>query len=127
MERRRERIPPPKEEKRERTPPPKDKSAAGGDSADADDTDTAIKSRVTVKVPEDARLWVNGVFCPLTSGTRSFETPAVEPGRLYVYTIRAEVIREGRRRSESREVVFEGGKPVTVKFDDPISVVTANE
>ncbi len=52
-------------------------------------------ARVTVKLPADARLYVDGVPCPLTSATRSFDTPELDAGRSYYYTLKAEVVRDG--------------------------------
>ena len=51
-------------------------------------------ARLTVKVPEDARLYVDGVRCPLTTDTRTFDTPELEAGRKYSYTLKAEVVRD---------------------------------
>ena len=38
-------------------------------------------ARVTVKLPSDARLYVDGVLCPLKSATRSFNTPELVAGQ----------------------------------------------
>jgi uncharacterized protein (TIGR03000 family) len=91
-----------------------------------DQTAAAAPSRVTVKLPEDARLYVDGVACPLTSGTRSFDTPKLEAGRSYYYTLKAEVVREGQTRSESKRVVVEAGKQVEVDFNVLAPVLTAS-
>jgi uncharacterized protein (TIGR03000 family) len=74
--------------------------------------------RVTVRLPEDARLFVDGVSCPLTSATRSFETPPLEPGKKYEYTLKAEVMRDGEPYSDSKRVVVQAGKEATVDFGD---------
>src|SRR5205807_1899689 len=52
-------------------------------------------ARVSVRVPEDAKLYVDGVACPLTSSKREFDTPKLEVGRKYAYTLKAEVNRDG--------------------------------
>ncbi len=73
-------------------------------------------TRVTVQMPRDARLFVEGTLMPLTETQRTFETPKLEMGRAYTYTLRAEVVREGRIRSETQRVQVEAGKPLTVAF-----------
>jgi uncharacterized protein (TIGR03000 family) len=73
---------------------------------------------LTVKLPADARLFVDGVACPLTSATRSFDTPDLEAGQKYYYTLKAEVVREGETRTATRRVLVEAGKQVTVDFKD---------
>jgi uncharacterized protein (TIGR03000 family) len=76
----------------------------------------AAAARVTVRLPEDARLYVDDVLCALTSGQRSFETPKLEPGRAYYYTLKAEVVRNGRTESESKRIVVHAGKETAVTF-----------
>src|SRR5262249_35192024 len=50
-------------------------------------------ARITVKLPADARLFVDDVACPLTSAERTFDTPRLEAGRRYFYNMRAELVR----------------------------------
>src|SRR5262249_25551942 len=50
-------------------------------------------ARVTVKLPADAKLYVDGVLCPMTSAVRSFETPTLHGGVTYQYTPQAQVVR----------------------------------
>jgi uncharacterized protein (TIGR03000 family) len=87
----------------------------------------ASGARVTVRLPEDARLTINGVPCALTAGVRSFDVPELEPGRLYHYTLNARVQRDGRARSETRQIVFEAGAEVDVDFRTPAPVATARK
>lgn len=83
-------------------------------------------ARVTVKLPADARLYVDGVKCPLTSATRSFDTPELDAGRSYYYTLKAEVDRDGETRVARQRVLVEAGKQVTVEFKDLPVVQTAS-
>jgi uncharacterized protein (TIGR03000 family) len=82
-------------------------------------------ARVTVKLPTDARLYVDDVLCPLTSSTRSFNTPELDAGRKYYYTLKAEVVRDGETRAATQRVLVEAGKQVTVEFKDlPVQTVS---
>jgi uncharacterized protein (TIGR03000 family) len=83
-------------------------------------------ARVTVQLPTDARLLVDGVASPLTSSTRTFDTPALEPGRKYFYILTAEVVREGRPVSDSRRVLLQAGKEVKVDFGNVAAFTTAS-
>jgi uncharacterized protein (TIGR03000 family) len=85
----------------------------------------AAVAKVTVHVPENAKLYVDGVECPLDSTTRTFETPKIEPGRQYFYTVRAEVVRDGRPQSESRRIFVEAGRQTTVDFRNLVAVQAA--
>src|SRR5262249_37094581 len=82
-------------------------------------------ARITVRLPEDARLYVDNVLCTLTSATRSFDTPELEAGKSYYYTLKAEVVRDGRTHADSRRVVVQAGKQATVNFGDLVSVQAA--
>src|SRR5258708_25198514 len=73
-------------------------------------------ARITVELPEDAKLTVDGVACPLTSSTRTLETPELQPGQKYTYTLEAKVVRNGETIAASRRVVFESGKMISVDF-----------
>lgn len=84
-------------------------------------------SRFTVRLPENARLTVNGVAHPAKTEVRSFAVPELERGQKYFYTFRAEVVRDGKQHAETRQVVFEGGKPVDVDFRGLDPVLTARK
>lgn len=77
---------------------------------------------VAIKAPADARLTVDGVEGPMTS--RTFNTPTLESGRAYFYTVKAEMVRDGRAVRDSKHVMLEAGKEVKVEFKEP-SVATA--
>ena len=83
-------------------------------------------ARVTVRLPEDAFLFVNDVFCPLTSSVRTFESPALAANRPFHYILRAEVVRAGHTHSDIRRVTVTAGKESTVDFGDLGSVPKDN-
>jgi uncharacterized protein (TIGR03000 family) len=83
-------------------------------------------ARITVKLPADARLFVDDVACPLTSTERTFETPRLEAGRRYFYNMRAEVVREGQTRTQTKRVEVLAGLPVSVNFSDLGAVQAAS-
>ena len=76
------------------------------------------RARITVRLPADARLFVDNALCPLTSGERTITTPPLDVGRTYYYTLKAEVVRDGETRSQSRRIDVEAGKELTVEFKD---------
>jgi uncharacterized protein (TIGR03000 family) len=75
-------------------------------------------AHVSVRLPADARLYIDDILCPLTSERREFDTPKLRPGQTYYYTLRAEVVRDSRKQTETRRVLVEAGKAVTVEFKD---------
>ncbi|HXG08557.1 MAG TPA: TIGR03000 domain-containing protein [Gemmataceae bacterium] len=83
-------------------------------------------ARITVRLPADARLYVDEVLCTLTSDTRSFQTPPLEVGKTYAYTLKAEVQRNGRTQTESRRILVQAGKQTTVEFNELVVQVSSN-
>ncbi|HYV37257.1 MAG TPA: TIGR03000 domain-containing protein [Gemmataceae bacterium] len=76
----------------------------------------ATVAKVTVRLPADAKLFIDDISCPLTSETRSFDTPNLKPGQKYYYMVRAEVVRGGQKVQETQRVVLEAGQQVSVTF-----------
>jgi uncharacterized protein (TIGR03000 family) len=81
-------------------------------------------AHVAIKAPADARVTVDGVEVP--AAMRAFDTPALEAGRTYYYTVAAELTRGGRKVSDSRRVLVSAGQDVSVEFTDA-GVTTAGK
>lgn len=75
-------------------------------------------ARVTVHLPAAARLYVDGILCPLTSDTRAFDTPPLRPGRDYAYILKAELVRDGQTVTNSKRVLVRSGETSSVDFGD---------
>jgi uncharacterized protein (TIGR03000 family) len=80
---------------------------------------------IVVTLPEDARLSIDGNATSSTSGRRTFTTPALDVNSDYVYTLRAEVIREGRSVVETQTVTVRGGQVSNVPFSFDASSVAS--
>jgi uncharacterized protein (TIGR03000 family) len=76
------------------------------------------QATVVVKIPEDAKLIVDGVTANLISETRTFVTPDLIPGRVYYYMITAEIQRDGRIIAHSEKVLVRPGEISRVDFRD---------
>ena len=72
-------------------------------------------ARVTVNAPAGSRVFVDGVPCPV----RTFNTPALQPGRDYYYDFRVEMARDGQTQTQNRRVTVAAGRQVTVDFAAP--------
>lgn len=81
-------------------------------------------ARITVILPADAKLLVDGVECPLTSDVRSFNTPTLQTGMSYFYVMKMEVEKDGRTITESRRVRMTAGQHVEVNFNVPAETQT---
>jgi uncharacterized protein (TIGR03000 family) len=102
----------------------KDKDKGPPEESSAPAAPSPAVARVTVNLPANARLWVDQVECPLSSAVRSFDTPLLQPGQTYYYTLRMEVPGSGAP-SESRRVLVSAGGQVTVDFNAAAVTATA--
>jgi uncharacterized protein (TIGR03000 family) len=72
-----------------------------------------------VKVPADAKLWVNDVETKQTGTGRRFHAPAgLEAGRTYEYVFRAQWAENGQTVTRDRTVRFKAGDDLTVDLTE---------
>ena len=98
-----------------------------GQESTADFNDLTLNdgpAHVTIAAPADARVMVDGVEIPATA--RTFNTPALEAGRKYYYTMKMALTRDGRAVNDSKRVMLESGQDVKVEFKEP-AVATAGK
>jgi uncharacterized protein (TIGR03000 family) len=76
-----------------------------------------VPATIVVSLPADARLIVDGTPTTSTSDRRTLVTPVLENGMTYVYTMQAEVTREGRVQTQSQQVTVRGGETSNVQFN----------
>jgi uncharacterized protein (TIGR03000 family) len=89
---------------------------------------SAQEARITVKVPADAKLYVDGQMTTTNSqATRTFKTPVLAVGQDYYYTMRAEVERDGKTVTDTKRVIVRAGATVEANFDLPASTAVASK
>jgi uncharacterized protein (TIGR03000 family) len=91
------------EMKKEMPPPPKDKK--GGVTYYA----PAAPAFITVNVPADAKVTIDGAATVSTSTVRVFQSRNLNPGTVQYYTFVAEVIRDGKSYTATERVAVEAG------------------
>jgi len=72
---------------------------------------------LTVTLPADARLTVDGTPTSTTSAVRTFVTPNLTPGKTFTYTMKAEYMKNGEPVSEEKVVKVQAGKETRVSFE----------
>jgi uncharacterized protein (TIGR03000 family) len=97
---------------------PLDYGWAGGWSATEDWIAHTGRVQITVQVPAGAEVWVEGAKTQQTGAVRHFESPRLEAGQKYRYTIRARWKEDGRTKDETRQVPVYAGDRVTVDFTE---------
>jgi uncharacterized protein (TIGR03000 family) len=78
----------------------------------------ATPARLVVQLPADAKLFVDDRTTSSGSAERTFVTPALEPGYVYTYTLRAEVVRDGEKYVETQKVAVTAGGVSQLAFTE---------
>lgn len=71
---------------------------------------------ITIWVPEDAKVYVNGYLTKSTGNRRQFVSYGLKDGMNYKYDVRAVVSREGKDLEETHSVALTAGSKSTVAF-----------
>jgi uncharacterized protein (TIGR03000 family) len=79
---------------------------------------------LSVKVPADARLEIEGVSTKQTGETRRFQSPDLVVGKKYSYTLKATFTRNGKPVSVEKTVSIVAGEETTVDLREPTATPT---
>jgi uncharacterized protein (TIGR03000 family) len=71
---------------------------------------------LTVWVPFDAKVTVNGRETTSTGSRRQFISYGLKAGFSYKYVVRAEVVRNGQPQTDTREITLAAGQITAVAF-----------
>ena len=86
----------------------------------------AKRSQIDIKVPEGAKLFVDGAPAPKPSfefeGVKSFQTPDLPGDSTQFYTFAIEFEKDGQMIQKSQTVRFRAGEPVKIDFTDAAAV-----
>jgi uncharacterized protein (TIGR03000 family) len=105
-------MPPAKKPEEITKPPKKDEAMA------------PAPARIIVSLPADAKLTFDGASTTSTSTERVFVSPDLEPNRDFRYTLRAEVLRDGKPMSVEQTVAVRAGMESRVIMNLPVGVAT---
>jgi uncharacterized protein (TIGR03000 family) len=77
---------------------------------------------IVVDLPAEARLSIDGAPTTSTSEHRVFVSPELNPGRDYHYTLKAEILRDGKPVAVAQEVAVRAGEETYVTLALPTGV-----
>ena len=80
---------------------------------------TKAPAEITLIVPADAEVFVDGAATKQRGTQRVFETPALEVGKKFTYEIRVKWTAAGKAVDNTRKVEVTGGAKVRVDFTEP--------
>jgi uncharacterized protein (TIGR03000 family) len=93
------------------TPPPP-MPPKNGQSTDA----RTAPATITVSLPADATLSIDGVVTRQTSDVRQFSTPSLAADQTFFYTLTAEIVREGQTLTSVQKVTVRAGETTNVSL-----------
>jgi uncharacterized protein (TIGR03000 family) len=76
---------------------------------------------VTVRVPNGAKVWIEGVAMRQQGTERRFVTPELTPGVPYEYEIRASWTENGKPVTETQHVSIHAGAQASISFIPPVA------
>jgi len=77
---------------------------------------TADSGVLTVWVPNEAKVLINGLPTKSTGSTRCFVSYGLQPGHTYEYKVKAEVVREGKIITKKQTILLPAGAQRRVAF-----------
>jgi len=89
----------------------------GDDSLSQDNKAPADKAIIVVKLPDNAKLTIDGDATKATGPERRFVTPSLKDGT-YSYTFAATWLESGKKQKQEKKVSFRAGQVVEVVFGD---------
>ncbi|HXG08360.1 MAG TPA: TIGR03000 domain-containing protein [Gemmataceae bacterium] len=86
---------------------------------DKEEKPTAAPATIIVNLPADAKLMVDDTPTTSTSSTRVLVSPVLEPGRDFHYTLKGEIIRDGRPVVATQRITVRAGEETRVTLEFP--------
>ena len=72
---------------------------------------------LTVSVPTDAKIYVNGTATSSTGDIRQYVSRDLASGMSYAYEVRAEVVRDGQKLEQTKTIDLRAGATNSLAFD----------
>lgn len=88
-------------------------------------TPATAPATLIVSLPADAKLTIDDNATSSTTGRRVFVTPSLATGREYHYSLKAEVVRDGKPVVVSKVVAVRPGEQTEVSLSVPATSVAA--
>ncbi|HEV3083243.1 MAG TPA: TIGR03000 domain-containing protein [Gemmataceae bacterium] len=107
----------------ERIPPPAGAPGAPGKMPEKK-SGTGTEARLIIELPADAALYVDDQLMKSASAHREFKTPSLEQGATYYYILRAELMVDGQKHTQTKQVLLRAGEVIETSFPDLQRVVT---
>jgi uncharacterized protein (TIGR03000 family) len=78
---------------------------------------------ITIHVPLNATVWFEGIKTTQTGKVRQYQSPSLEPGYDYQYSIRASWIENGQEVNETRQLNVAAGRVIAVDLSSSAQAI----
>jgi uncharacterized protein (TIGR03000 family) len=82
---------------------------------------------LAVNVPEDAKVFVNGLATTSTGAERQYVSRDLQAGFNYSYEVKAEIVRDGKTIEQVKQVNLRAGQTAELAFDFPATAAQEPE
>jgi uncharacterized protein (TIGR03000 family) len=82
------------------------------------ETMVPTRAKLLIELPTNAKLFIDDKPVKTASGVQFFDIPALEPGEVYFYMVRIEMMRDGHPLSETRRILVRAGQVARAEFKD---------
>lgn len=79
----------------------------------------STRAKLLIELPANAKLFIDDMPVKTAVGVQLLYTPALEPDKVYFYTVRIEVMRDSQPLSETRRVLVRAGQVAHMEFKEP--------
>ncbi|MEX0586541.1 MAG: TIGR03000 domain-containing protein [Pirellulales bacterium] len=87
---------------------------------------TAASTLLTVNVPADAKIYVNGKLTSTPGTQRQYISRDLSPGYRYTYRVKAEINQDGKKLTETKTVEIRAGESKAIGFDFGSAIAEEN-
>jgi uncharacterized protein (TIGR03000 family) len=84
---------------------------------------TPASATIVVDLPADAKLSIDDEPTTATGSNRVFVSPALNPGREYHYTLKAEIVKDGKPVAVEKVIAVKAGEVTSEKLTLPAAGV----
>lgn len=75
-------------------------------------------AKLLIELPTNAKLFIDDTPVKGAVDVQTFHTPPLEPGRDYFYSVRIEMMRDGRPLTQTRQIIVRAGQVARADFKD---------
>ena len=89
----------------------------GDDMKDGDQVKAAAPATIVVSLPAEAKLTIDGVATKATSARRVFVSPTLAAGKVFTYTLKAEIVQDGETLTINKTIEIRAGQETAVELN----------